>query len=629
MLSEDAAITGDLGPPDQGQEETQQQDQGQVAQPPSDAAASIPTQLPDPEQPEVGVPGIPDKQPLPEEILAAGLIPPDQGIVSAEATEESAAAADATSTLEEDVQTDTSQQAGASQVAGAEEPALTDTLASAELSPSSTAALIQARVPTPAREAQEATASSRPTSTEIASQIEGFEDDFKAPEADVLSLGAVPEEAGGEDEGDVEELEEVIEAAKQNKRMLADRNASLQNKVHQYLEARNKGRVVAAPARDSRQGLDVAYLSALTTCAKLAEEENRIQNHFASQTMSLKATLEEKLKKSEELRATFHHFLTEIAKSAENSKTGRPLPHKVLSDYTKQEAARDAELQKVRLRHLMLKAQLAKIEHRVKQKTRPPDPNPATPCPVPSPWQAPDLVLVQEELAEGLHLIDFEQLKIENQSLNEKIEERNEDLVKLRKKTATTVQILTHVKEKLQFAQKEKQTMQVELDSVEAALATHRDDLGRVKLTRDKALAAARKLKDSVSHVSSASLLADLEACKDKRGTLQESMDQMKLSYNQTTAQTIELTQQVLHMTSHVRSQVEASDMVSQQGGFESLGADNINGQMLNSRADTASPASRPRTMHPALSRSKAVSRGRSQMSNASHVEYIPALKLG
>jgi len=35
-------------------------------------------------------------------------------------------------------------------------------------------------------------------------------------------------------------------------------------------------------------------------------------------------------------------------------------------------------------------------------------------------------VLFQEELAEGLHLIDFEQLKIENQTYNEKIEERNE-----------------------------------------------------------------------------------------------------------------------------------------------------------------------------------------------------------
>lgn len=56
----------------------------------------------------------------------------------------------------------------------------------------------------------------------------------------------------------------------------------------QYLEARNKGRVVNAPSRDSRTGLDVAYLAALTTSAKLAEEEQRIKNHFASQTMTLK-----------------------------------------------------------------------------------------------------------------------------------------------------------------------------------------------------------------------------------------------------------------------------------------------------------------------------------------------------
>ncbi len=33
-------------------------------------------------------------------------------------------------------------------------------------------------------------------------------------------------------------------------------------------------------------------------------------------------------------------------------------------------------------------------------------------------------------------------------------------------------------------------------------------------------------------------------------------MDKVKLSYSQLTAQTAELTQQVLHMTSHVRSQV-------------------------------------------------------------------------
>ena len=57
-------------------------------------------------------------------------------------------------------------------------------------------------------------------------------------------------------------------------------------------------------------------------------------------------------------------------------------------------------------------------------------------------------------MAEGLHLIDFEQLKIENQTLNEKIEERNEDLHKLKKKTTTMVQILTHTREKLVFVEK-------------------------------------------------------------------------------------------------------------------------------------------------------------------------------
>lgn len=69
--------------------------------------------------------------------------------------------------------------------------------------------------------------------------------------------------------------------------------------------------------------------------------------------------------------------------------------------------------------------------------------------------------------------------------------------------------------------------------------------------------------------------------------------------------------------------------MAIQQGGLESFGADNLNGPALNSRANTAS---RPGTMNPALSRSKAASRARSQMPLGDavdpQVEYIPALKL-
>ena len=59
----------------------------------------------------------------------------------------------------------------------------------------------------------------------------------------------------------------------------------------------------------------------------------------------------------------------------------------------------------------------------------------------------------QEQLIGGLHLIDFEQLKINNVDLNEKIEERNDEILKLKKKVTSTVEVLTHVKEKLQFLQ--------------------------------------------------------------------------------------------------------------------------------------------------------------------------------
>ena len=52
-----------------------------------------------------------------------------------------------------------------------------------------------------------------------------------------------------------------------------------------------------------------------------------------------------------------------------------------------------------------------------------------------------ETVRQREELADGLHLLDFEQLKIENQALHEKVEERHEELLRLRRKITSTVQV--------------------------------------------------------------------------------------------------------------------------------------------------------------------------------------------
>lgn len=70
-----------------------------------------------------------------------------------------------------------------------------------------------------------------------------------------------------------------------------------------------------------------------------------------------------------------------------------------IEQYMVNEVKKEHEVVNVRLENIKLKNKLKKKEQQLKSK---------------------------EELAEGLHLIDFEQLKIENQTYNEKIEERNE-----------------------------------------------------------------------------------------------------------------------------------------------------------------------------------------------------------
>ena len=59
-----------------------------------------------------------------------------------------------------------------------------------------------------------------------------------------------------------------------------------------------------------------------------------------------------------------------------------------------------------------------------------------------------------------------------------------------------------------------------------------------------------------ISQGSQDKVVLALQACKEKKTVLLESMDKVKLSYSQITAQTAELTQQVLHLTSSVRAQV-------------------------------------------------------------------------
>jgi isoleucyl-tRNA synthetase len=137
------------------------------------------------------------------------------------------------------------------------------------------------------------------------------------------------------------------------------------------------------------------------------------------------------------------------------------------------------------------------------------------------------LLRQKEELAEGLHLIDFEQLKIENQTFNEKIEERNDELLKLRKKVTNIVQILTHVKEKLQFEQLETVEFKSQLDVIDEEVTRERDRLPSLKQKRDSIRHENADLRHKNGLLTNTTLLSDfalrvvsskLTDCNEGRG---------------------------------------------------------------------------------------------------------------
>jgi len=226
----------------------------------------------------------------------------------------------------------------------------------------------------------------------------------------------------------------------------------------------------------------------------------------ARMSEELKNQLEAKRQKAIECRDSFQEFKRQVARHAEYARTGKKIPEKIIQEVEEFELDKDAEVEEVRGSNISLKNRLAKLEQALRKK---------------------------DELAENLHVIDFEQLKIENQTLNEKIEERNEELHKLRKKTIVTVQIITHMREKVQFVQQEYLALKSELAQLELDLAAQRDTVTKTKHERDDIRSENAKYRQQTGITNSEGLSRDYEARAEHIKQLIQDIAQLKNRHKQ------------------------------------------------------------------------------------------------
>eukprot|EP00931_Biecheleriopsis_adriatica_P011121 TRINITY_DN1121_c0_g1_i1.p1 TRINITY_DN1121_c0_g1~~TRINITY_DN1121_c0_g1_i1.p1 ORF type:complete len:506 (+),score=201.77 TRINITY_DN1121_c0_g1_i1:38-1555(+) len=228
----------------------------------------------------------------------------------------------------------------------------------------------------------------------------------------------------------------------------------------------------------------------------------------ARMSEELKNQLEAKRQKAIECRDSFQEFKRQVARHAEYARTGKKIQEKIIQEVEEFELDKDAEVEEVRGSNISLKNRLRKKEEELRKK---------------------------DELAENLHVIDFEQLKIENQTLNEKIEERNEELHKLRKKTVVTVQIITHMREKVQFVQQEYQVLKAQLAQLDQELGAQRDLVTKTKHERDEHRQEYATLKQQTGIMNSEHLTKDFQERAEHIKELKDSISQLKQRHQQMT----------------------------------------------------------------------------------------------
>jgi len=161
-----------------------------------------------------------------------------------------------------------------------------------------------------------------------------------------------------------------------------------------------------------------------------------------------------------EAKKETYEFKRDIIVGAENPRTGKTVAEKMLRFMEDRLRVKEVTVEKLKMKNSSIKVQISKMEQQLQQK---------------------------EEMGEVLHVIDFDQLKIENQQYLEKIEERNNELLKMKLSTGHTVQTLNNMKNRLTELVAEGERLRKEIGEREAILSRFGNDMERVQEGRKRA----------------------------------------------------------------------------------------------------------------------------------------------
>lgn len=290
------------------------------------------------------------------------------------------------------------------------------------------------------------------------------------------------------------QLAQLLQVEKQRKETLVQDNTMMQSIIAELLRKRKE-----KEGRDSQNSQpqsiknvseqEARYAGLLKTINETTQKIEQEQHDTAEIIAELEEEKEAQSQNVIEAKSKLMKLLQKLAGTVVSSRTGKPMPEAKFAEFKAAAEEKEKILRGERLRYIKLRNEHKRLEAELQEK---------------------------EQLEDGLHFIDFETLKIENQSFNEKVEERNEELAKLKRKISSTVQVLSHIKEKLAFTESKNVDEKERLKQIEADLAKERDIVSRQKRIRDKLRRENADLQQQCGLIGRTVLLRDYETQREE-----------------------------------------------------------------------------------------------------------------
>lgn len=231
-------------------------------------------------------------------------------------------------------------------------------------------------------------------------------------------------------------------------------------------------------SRNQRQQKNVRLRQDLTLEEKfrIANEENEFLAKDIEQTKKtseqnldiLRALMEETDIRTAEVKRDAYEFRRDIVVGAENPRTGKTMAEKVLKYMEDKLTQKDMLINKLLMKNQAYKTAIKKADSQLKSK---------------------------QETGENLQYIDFHQLKIENQQFVHRIEEANQELLVLKRRSGRTVKILNNMKKRLSSLTAEAKFLEDEIKERKAMLAKTEHDIVKVVEEKEAARKDRKKLQ--------------------------------------------------------------------------------------------------------------------------------------